>query len=128
MLIMRNPNDTYHTHLGQIHFSDILASNYGDIIPPNKKQFVLCEPTLEEYVVLMKRGATISYPKDCSAIMGWLDLKNGSKVLEAGTGSGAMTLFLSKAVGNNGEVRTYEKRFEHLNIAKKKYYQLGQYN
>ena len=54
-------------------------------------------PSLEEYVLLMPRGATVSYPKDIWTVMGLLDVGPGSKVLEAGSGSGSLTLHLSRA-------------------------------
>jgi tRNA (adenine57-N1/adenine58-N1)-methyltransferase len=53
-------------------------------------------PTLQEYTLLMKRVPTPSYPKDALTIVSMLDVGSGSRVLEAGTGSGAMTLYLSK--------------------------------
>ena len=54
-------------------------------------------PTLEEYVLLMKRVATPAYPKEIWTMLGLLDIGPGSVVLEAGSGSGSLTLFLSRA-------------------------------
>jgi len=67
--------------------------------------------TLEDFVRVMPRGANITYPKDAAAIcMVLLNLRDGCRVLEAGTGSGSMTLFLSRAVGPNGRVDSWEIR------------------
>ena len=52
-------------------------------------------PTLAEYVCLMQRAATPSYPKDIWAMLGYLDIAGGARVIEAGSGSGALTLYLS---------------------------------
>lgn len=57
-------------------------------------------PTLEEYVVLMKRVPAPTYPKDAQTMVSMLDLAGGSHVLEAGAGSGGLTLYLSR-IGNN---------------------------
>lgn len=58
---------------------------------------VVRRPTLNEYVLLMKRTATPTYPKDIAAMMNMMDIEVGSKVIEAGSGSGALTLYLSRA-------------------------------
>lgn len=55
----------------------------------------LRRPTLADYVCLMQRAATPTYPKDIWAMLGYLDIGRGAKVIEAGSGSGALTLHLS---------------------------------
>lgn len=74
-------------------------------------------PSLEEYVLHMRRAATPTYPKDAAAMVMLLDLFPGARVLEAGTGSGGLTLFLARAVGQEGRVVSYEKRPHHLRQA-----------
>ncbi|MBI3611387.1 MAG: tRNA (adenine-N1)-methyltransferase [Nitrospirae bacterium] len=72
--------------------------------------FVALKPTLAEYVLKMPRGAQVIYPKDLSLILMWADIYPGAKVLEAGIGSGALTMALLRSVGEKGSVISYEVR------------------
>lgn len=72
--------------------------------------FLMVRPTLAEYVLEMPRGAQIIYPKDLSSILLAADIHPGATVLEAGTGSGALTMTLLQAVGPAGRVFSYEVR------------------
>lgn len=76
-------------------------------------------PTLGEYVLKMPRGAQVIYPKDLAMITGWADVYPGARVFEAGTGSGALTLALLRAVGPSGAVVTYEAREDFARTALK---------
>jgi tRNA (adenine57-N1/adenine58-N1)-methyltransferase len=73
-------------------------------------RYVALRPTLAEYVLDMPRGAQVIYPKDLAMIMFWADVFPGARVLEAGMGSGALTLALLRAVGPDGRVVSYEQR------------------
>ena len=70
-------------------------------------------PTLGDFVLKMKRGAQVVYPKDIAAILVYGDIFPGATVLEAGTGSGSLTLALARAVGPEGRVISYEIREDH---------------
>jgi len=74
------------------------------------KQMLALRPTLGEYVLKMPRGAQVLYPKDLALMPMWADVYPGARVFEAGTGSGALTMALLRAVGAKGLVVTYEKR------------------
>eukprot|EP00741_Cyanophora_paradoxa_P023852 tig00021680_g23039.t1 len=77
----------------------------------------LYRPTLASFVTSMKRGPTVAYPKDAGAMCQLLDLEPGQTVLEAGSGSGGLTLYLSRAVGPSGRVLSFEARPEFSVVA-----------
>jgi tRNA (adenine57-N1/adenine58-N1)-methyltransferase len=76
-------------------------------------------PTLSEYVLKMPRGAQVLYPKDLGVILQWADIYPGARVFEAGTGSGALTMALLRAVGDRGHVVSYEAREDFARTAMK---------
>jgi tRNA (adenine57-N1/adenine58-N1)-methyltransferase len=83
------------------------------------KQMLALLPTLAEYVLKMPRGAQVIYPKDLATIVVWADIYPGARVLEAGTGSGALTMALLRAVGTKGMVVSYEAREDFARTAAK---------
>ncbi len=107
-------------HRGNVPFNEIIGKPEGiGIISTKGEKLLVFRPTLEDYILKMKRGAQIIYPKDISRIITLLDIFPGAKVFEAGTGSGALTLYLLRAVGNTGQVVSYEKRKEFYETAKR---------
>lgn len=108
-----------HQHSGEalLHDSLIGQSEGVSITLSRGTRMTVLRPTLAEYVLKMPRGAQIIYPKDLATILLWADVYPGARVLEAGTGSGALTLTLLRAVGEHGAVFTYELREEFQRIA-----------
>ena len=80
-------------------------------------RFIALRPTLSEYVLKMPRGAQVIYPKDLGTILLWADIYPGATVVEAGIGSGALTMALIRAVGDKGHVTSYEIREDFARCA-----------
>ncbi|HNI68535.1 MAG TPA: tRNA (adenine-N1)-methyltransferase [Nitrospira sp.] len=103
--------DTYHFSGETIPHDELIGKPDGSIVTLSKgKRFLALRPTFGEYVLKMPRGAQVLYPKDLSLIPMWADVYPGARVFEAGTGSGALTMALLRAVGPTGLVVTYEAR------------------
>jgi tRNA (adenine57-N1/adenine58-N1)-methyltransferase len=80
---------------------------------------------MADYMMKVKRRTTIIYPKEAGAIILELGIRNGSRVIEIGTGSGSLTLLLSGLVGEKGRVYSFERREEHLENAMKNVRRFG---
>ncbi len=72
--------------------------------------YLALRPLLADFVLSMPRGATVVYPKDAGQIVHMADIFPGARVVEAGVGSGALTMSLLRAVGDEGLVSSYERR------------------
>lgn len=81
------------------------------------KKMLAIRPTFGDYVLKMPRGAQVLYPKDLALIPMWADVYPGARVFEAGTGSGALTMALLRAVGLRGLVVTYDVREDFARTA-----------
>lgn len=109
----------WHTHKGWITHSEVIGLPEGSVISTTAGlKFTAFKPLLADYVLTMPRGATIVYPKDAAMIIGLADIYPGARVLEAGVGSGALTISLLRAVGNNGSVHSVERRADFADNAK----------
>ncbi|MCS3901452.1 tRNA (adenine-N1)-methyltransferase [Methanococcus voltae] len=92
----------------------------GNVLPTHKgDEFYLVEPTAFDIIKKMKRSVTTLLPKDIGLIIAYCGIENGETVVEAGTGSAGLTMYLSQAVGKEGKVITYEKRPEFAKIARR---------
>ena len=104
------PGKEWHTHKGWITHDDLIGLPEGSVVSTTAGlKFTAFIPLLADYVLSMPRGATIVYPKDAAMIVGVADIYPGARVLEAGVGSGALTLSLLRAVGENGSVHSVER-------------------
>ncbi|MCP3974889.1 MAG: tRNA (adenine-N1)-methyltransferase [bacterium] len=105
-------------HRGIVSHGEIIGQPEGCFVESSMgSKLVAVRPRLADYTIKMPRGAAVVYPKDAGAIIMWADIFPGATVLEAGTGSGALTLSLLRAVGSEGRVVSIEKREDHGAIA-----------
>jgi len=114
-------NKFYTTKDGKISYKDLFKAKEGDILKTHLgKDYVVFSPSLMDFILYkLKRLTQIIYPKDSAYIALKLNIKKGDKVLEFGTGSGALTSILAWAVGDTGKVITFEKEEKFLENAKK---------
>lgn len=113
-------NETFHTHKGFLKHNEIVGKEEGSIlITSSGMKFQAFKPLYSDYVLGMKRGATIIYPKDSALILGFGDLKEGMNVVEAGVGSGALSIAILRAIGRSGFLHSYEIRQDFADIATK---------
>jgi tRNA (adenine57-N1/adenine58-N1)-methyltransferase len=99
---------TFHTHAGVIAHDDIIGGDEGRTINGSTgRHFLVLRPTLSDIVLKMPRGAQVIYPKDLGAILIAADIGPGQRVLEAGVGSGALSMTLLRA---GADVVGYELR------------------
>lgn len=111
---------TFQFHQGSIPHEALIGAEDGTWVEASSGvEMLLIRPRLADYVLKMKRGAQVVYPKDLGPILVWADIGAGMTVLEAGTGSGALTLGLARAVGPTGRVVSVERRDDHAAHARK---------
>jgi tRNA (adenine57-N1/adenine58-N1)-methyltransferase catalytic subunit len=110
-LIFLRKSETFHSDRGWVPHDSIIGRPEGSWVRSSMGlRYLALRPTLAEYVLDMPRGAQVIYPKDLAIILFWADIYPGARVLEAGMGSGALTLALLRAVGPEGHVVSYEQR------------------
>jgi tRNA (adenine57-N1/adenine58-N1)-methyltransferase len=112
-LLFLRKSETFHSDRGWVSHDAIVSQPEGTWVRSSMGlRYLAMRPTLADYVLEMPRGAQVIYPKDLAMILFWADVYPGCRVLEAGMGSGALTLTLLRAVGPEGRVITYEQREE----------------
>lgn len=112
-LVFLRKSETFHGDRGWVAHDAILGRPEGTWVRSSLgMRYLAVRPTLAEFVLEMPRGAQVIYPKDLAMILFWADVYPGARVLEAGTGSAALTLALLRSVGPEGHVVTYEQREE----------------
>lgn len=113
-LVRLAPGHSFQYHAGAVGHDDLIGAPPGITIRTRTgARLTALRPRLADYILLMKRGAQVVYPKDIGQIIVWGDIGPGKTVLEAGTGSGALTMALIRAVGDRGRVTSVEIREDH---------------
>ncbi|MDO5728941.1 MAG: tRNA (adenine-N1)-methyltransferase [Actinomycetaceae bacterium] len=111
------PGQVFQCSRGRIPHDALIGSPASVTVKDGDKQFQIVRPLLADYVMSMPRGAAIIYPKDAAQIVTFGDIFPGARVLEAGVGSGALSLFLLSAIGTTGELISIERRDDFAAIA-----------
>ena len=106
------------THRGDIMHDEIIGKPDGSVIANQAGvEYLAFRPLLTDFVLSMPRGAAIVYPKDAANIVTMGDIFPGARVVEAGVGSGALSMYLLRAIGPDGHLTSFERREEFADIA-----------
>ena len=113
------PGAEFHTHRGAIDHDAIIGQPDGSVVQNTVGvEYLVLRPLLTDFVMSMPRGAAIIYPKDAAQILGQADIFPGATVVEAGVGSGALSLWLLRAIGPEGRLSSFERREEFADVAR----------
>lgn len=119
-LVRLSSSGSFQYHLGVVPHSEIIGRHQGEtLVSSAGGKLVVLRPRLADFILKMPRGAQVVYPKDIGPILVWADIGPGMTVVEAGTGSGALTIALARAVGPTGKVVSVERREDHAEHARK---------
>lgn len=110
----------WHTTKGAVRHDDLIGGPEGVTVrSAGGTEYLVLRPLLNEYMVAMPREAAVVYPKDAAQIVMWTDIFPGARVLEAGVGSGALSLALLRAIGPGGKLHSYERRQQFADVARR---------
>jgi tRNA (adenine57-N1/adenine58-N1)-methyltransferase catalytic subunit len=114
------PGKRFFSNKGHLDHDELIGREEGFTVTSSAGgEYLVFRPLLSEFVVSMPRGAAVVYPKDAAQIVAMADIFPGADVVEAGVGSGALTCSLLRAVGPHGSVRSYERREEFAEVARR---------
>ena len=120
------PGGDFQTHRGVLKHDDLIGLPWGSqVFSHMGSPFFLLQPALGDLLVDLPRTTQILYPKDIGFILVTMGIGPGQRILEAGSGSGAMTIALAYAVGTEGKVYSYEQREDMHNLARKNLVRVG---
>ncbi|MGQ9458750.1 MAG: tRNA (adenine-N1)-methyltransferase [Anaerolineae bacterium] len=125
-LVRLKAGETLHTHKGFIRHDDLIGKPLGRVVvTPIGHRFLVVEPSLDDLVRMLKRITQIMYPKDIGYVLLKMNIGPGKRVVEAGTGSGALALVMAHYVRPHGRVYSYEVRPDVLQLARRNLERLG---
>ena len=108
-----------HTHHGVLRHTALIGQPDGSVVANSAgHEYLALRPLLRDFVMSMPRGAAIVYPKDAAQILAEADVFPGAVVVEAGVGSGALSLWLLRAIGADGRLVSFERRAEFADVAR----------
>ena len=116
--LVLTPGKTFHTHRGALLHDDLIGKPEGSLVTSaGGTPYVAFRPLLADYALAMERGAAVVYPKDAAQIIGLADVFPGARVVEAGAGSGALSCWLLRAIGEAGSLTSFERRPDFASVA-----------
>jgi len=125
-LVKVEKGKSFHTHKGFIQLDNLIGKQYGTSTTSNTgTEFIALKPQLRDYIFKSQRKTQITYPKDVALIVMFSGIGPGSQVVEAGTGTGALTSALAHYIKPNGQVFSYEIRPEFIETAQKNLQRAG---
>lgn len=108
-----------HTHQGVLRHRDLIGLPDGSVLANSSgHEYLALRPLLRDFAMSMPRGAAIIYPKDAAQIVMQADIFPGATVIEAGVGSGALSLSLLRAIGSDGKLVSFERREDFADVAR----------
>ena len=108
----------FHTHKGSFPHDELIGAPEGSVVrTTGNVAYLALRPLLPDFVLSMPRGAAVVYPKDAGQILAFADIFPGARVVEAGVGSGSLSSFLLRAIGDQGMLHSYERREDFAEIA-----------
>lgn len=113
------PGGEFHSHRGMIPHEDLVGLPDASVVSNSSgEEYLAMRPLLSDFVMSMPRGAAIVYPKDAAQILSLADIFPGARVVEAGVGSGALSLHLLRGIGPEGALYSFERRDEFADVAR----------
>src|ERR1700761_9841974 len=118
--IILSAGGAFHTHRGRLLHDDLIGQPEGSLVTSSGgTPYIALRPLLADYTVSMARGAAVVYPKDAAQILALADIFPGATVVEAGAGSGALSCWLLRAVGEQGTLVSFERRADFAEVARR---------
>lgn len=125
-IIRLKPGSQFHTHRGMVAHDNLIGIPWGAQVPTHLGYpLLIVRPSTDDLVRNLKRTSQIVYPKDAGYILMKICIGPGCRVVEAGTGSGGLTMVLARAVSPTGRVYSYEIRPDMQRLARNNLEQLG---
>lgn len=108
----------FQSRRGNFHHREVIGKPEGTVLQTEDgHQLLILRPLMSDFALSMPRGATVVYPKDAGSILAFADIFPGARVLEAGAGSGALSIALLGAIGERGHLLSVERRADFAEIA-----------
>jgi len=125
-ILRLDPTKEMQTHRGVLRHEDLIGIPWGSSVTSHTGvKYLLFQPTLRDLLLHIKRSSQIIFPKDLGYILLRLSVGPGARVLEAGTGSGALTCALAWSVGPEGHVYSYDRRADMQDLARRNLERIG---